>query len=1091
MAPMATMTTVTTAISPPTATRNLVFLDTTINTGTGDLTLTATGGITLGGDVELRGGVIRLSSAVDGTTIMGGNHALSVFADGNISLGGDITLGAGALLLSADEDNSGFGNITNLGGTAHVLMVGDLTLRRVGAFADNQFASGSTASGAVALRLRTAAIQPIEPWMTGLGGTDFSLAGEGVVLNSIRTAVAADFGATAIDLQATAITLGGDLTAGAVILRTNTITRPNANLTITATVGGITASAFTSGGAPPALDSTVTALTLIAQSAFASSAPFAFGTTLTSLTLQTAAAQTVHSWMGVSGSNLSLTSTGVITVNTNIALGTGNLTLTGATIQIARAQSEAAGITRTLTGASITLTADDGILLGRFTGSGFFRSNNGDVASLTVTASGVLTIAADITAADGIRSGGDIALTGGSETPAPIDFGGAARTITGRAITLTGEAAGTADLTITASGTLTLNNDITLTGAGFTLALSGAGAIARTGRPRLTADMVSLAQVDAFPVTRTLRVIPGSSLAITAEAAQDVHDWMIRENIGLTVTSSNRVRVVALIGTGGAAGRNLGTGNITLTSTGGAVRILAGISTTGSITLIGVTGGINFNSGAGAKTFSGAAITLSGDVRSDRDLAITASGTLRINNDINIGTNALTLTSGVGAIVATGRPRLTAGMVSFSQVDALPVTRPFRFIPGSSLAITTEAAQDVHDWMIRENIGLTVTSSNRVRVVAIIGTGGGAGRNLGTGALSLTSTGGAVRILDNISISNNITLSGGAGGINLNGTATLTGAAITLTGDARGNRALTLDASGTLRINSNIALTDAGNLTLRSDTVVRILAGDISTGGNITLSGGTGGINFNNGAAAKTLSGAAITLTGAARSNRDLALTASGTLRINNDIDIGTGNLTLTSGVGAIVATGRPRLTAGMVSFSQVDALSATRPFRFSPGSSLAITTEAAQDVHDWMIRENIDLTVTSSNRVRVVAIIGTGGVAGRNLGTGALSLTSTGGAVRILANISISNNITLSGVTDGINLNGTDTLSGAIITLTGDARGNRDLTITATGVLTINNNIDIGTTGTTLTLTGASLTFGSSVALTAGAYSLTPWAHL
>ena len=935
----------------------------------------------------------------------------------------------------------------------------------------------------------------------------------------------------------------------------------------------------------------------------------------------------------------------------------------------------------------------------------------------------------------------------------------AATTLTGAAISLTGAITASNNLTITAMGVLTLNSDINIGTNALTLT-SGVGAIVGAGRPRLTAGMVSLAQVDAFPVTRTLRVIPGSSLAITAEAPQDVHDWMIIDGIDLTVTSSNRVRVVAIIGTGGVAGRNLGDGSITLTSTGGTVRILADITTGGNITLSGVTGGINFNSGAGAKTFSGAIVTLSGDARSDRDLAltatsgalalnggidtgtsalslsgsggitlggaltltggrimlnsvvtgaanltittsgtltlnnninltgavltlalsgagaigdgsstavltastvrlrqvdafgsmqspfdfgntgflalttdaaqdvhdwmiltdrnltvtsagnvvvrsaigsgnrnlgtgsltltstgavvrilggisttgdvtITASGTLTIDSDINIGANALTLTSGAGAIVATGRPRLTAGMVSFSQVDALPVTRPFRFIPGSSLAITTEAAQDVHDWMIIANIDLTVTSSNRVRVVAIIGTGGVAGRNLGNGSITLTSTGGAVRILANISITNNITLSGGAGGINFNsgaGAKTFSGAAITLSGDVRSDRDLAITASGTLRINNSITLTGAGNLALSSDTVVRILAGDISAGGNITLSGGTNGINLNSGAAAKTLSGAAITLTGDARSNRDLALTASGTLRINNsitlaagnltlssdtvvrilggdisaggnitlsggtnginfnngaaaktlsgvdieitgaarsnqdlaltasgtltlnnDIDIGTGNLTLTSGVGAIVATGRPRLTAGMVSFSQVDALPVTRPFRFIPSSSLAITTEAAQDVHDWMIRENIDLTVTSSNRVRVVAIIGTGGVAGRNLGTGALSLTSTGGAVRILANISISNNITLSGGTGGINLNGTDTLSGAIITLTGDARGNRDLTITASGVLTINNNINIGTTGTTLTLTGASLTFGLSVDLTAGAYSFTP----
>ena len=654
----------------------------------------------------------------------------------------------------------------------------------------------------------------------------------------------------------------------------------------------------------------------------------------------------------------------------------------------------------------------------------------------------------------------------GSNADSPIAFTGA-RTITGRAITLRSEATGTASLTLTASGTLTIENDITLTGAGLTLALSGAGAIVATGRPRLTADMVSLTQDAALPVTRPFRFIPGSSLAITTEAAQDVHDWMILEDIGLTVTSSNRVRVVAIIGTGGAAGRNLGTGNITLTSTGGAVRILANITTTGSITLIGGTGGINFNSGAGAKTLSGGNVTLTGNARSNRDLTLDATnsgGFLTLSGEINTGTSALSLngggTDGIdlgGSLTLTGgsitlmdavtggenltiltitadtltltlniiltgttsiidlRSRqgaitgavvLRAPTVRLRQVDEFAAAQPFDFSAAGSLELTTTVNQDVHDWMIASGRNLTVTSAANVVVRSAIGSGN---RNLGTGSLTLESTEG----------------------------------------------------------------------------VVRIFAG-ISTTGNITLSGGTGGINLNGGAA-KTLAGAIITLTGDARSNRDLALDASGTLTLNNDINIGTSALTLTSGVGAIVATGRPRLTADMVSFSQVDALPVTRPFRFIPSSSLAITTEAAQDVHDWMILENINLTVTSSNRVRVVAIIGTGGVAGRNLGTGALSLTSTGGAVRILANISISNNITLSGVTDGINLNGTDTLTGAIITLTGDARGNRDLTLTATGVLTINNNINIGTTGTTLTLTGASLTFGSSVALTAGVYSFTP----
>ena len=213
-----------------------------------------------------------------------------------------------------------------------------------------------------------------------------------------------------------------------------------------------------------------------------------------------------------------------------------------------------------LGGANITLTAANGIQIGRFNGGGDFRINN-DVTNFTVTASGVLTIAADITVADGTRSGGDIALTGGS-----IAFGAAARTITGTAIRLTGAATGTADLTLIASGTVRTDNSITLTGAG----------------------------------------------------------------------------------------------NLTLTSTGGDVRILDDISTEGGLTLNGATG-INLNGGVGAKTLSGAIITLTGAARSNQDLTLTASGILTINNDITLTGADLTLAlSGMGAIVGPGRPRLTA-----------------------------------------------------------------------------------------------------------------------------------------------------------------------------------------------------------------------------------------------------------------------------------------------------------------------------------------------------------------------------------------------------------------------------------------------
>ena len=639
--------------------------------------------------------------------------------------------------------------------------------------------------------------------------------------------------------------------------------------------------------------------------------------------------------------NLTITTDGgTLTLISNIALtGTGNLTLTSGTIQITRGPDDVAGTVRTLSGANITLTAADGILLGRLNRGGTFLTRDA-VANLTVMASGVLTIAADITVDSTATSGGNIALTGGS-----IAFGTAARTISGVDIMLMGNAAGSADLTITASGTLTLNSNIN-TGAGA-LTLSGAGAIVGAGTPELTASTVSLRQAAAF--AEDVLFTFGSatdSLEFTTTVNQDVHDWMINDGIDLTVESPGRVRVEVAIGAG--SGRDLGAGALTLTSTGGAVRIVANITTTGNITLSGATG-INLNStstSTGMVTLTGAAITLSGNALSNRALTITATDALRVENNITL-----------------------TGMSN-----------------------------------------LTLMSATVVRIFADISTDG------------------------------DITLSGGGTiGINLNsgaGAKTFSGAAITLTGAAVSNRDLTLDASGTLTLSGEIN-TGTSALSLSGSSV--------ALGGALTLTGGD------------------ITLTGAATGGANLTITASGTLTINNDINTGAGALTL-RGAGAIVGPGRPRLTAGTVSFAQ-DAAFGARPFGFTAGS-LALTTEAAQDVLDWMIVADRNLTVTSAANVFVRSAIGSS-VDGRDLGGGSITLTSTGGAIRILAGISTTGDLTLDASTL-VNLNsgaGAKTLSGAAIMLSGDALSNRDLTLTASGALTLNG--DITATASNLVLTG------------------------
>ena len=897
-------------MAPPAGTNRNLTIDsqgaitinsTAINLGTGNLTLnssfdiilTNAAGLTItAGDVSVfAGSVTDIDTSGEERVLLNVPHLMVMATTGDIAIS-NIVMSMARVELRADNGaitveprfrmNRGLPSIT-----ASVLL-----MRQSVAFADGLLSvRNNNVTGAVQLRVTGMGVdQPIHEWMTNLGDGDFSLRGEGAVLTSITTEAALTRTGT-INLRATAITLGGALTGGVVALRTNTITVPGALAAIHATAGDITAITITdmgdAGQERPTLTN-ATSLSLEQTSAFGGrgTLPFIFADTVigTALTLSTRSEQLVRGWMIRVGTNLTITSSDRVLVNT--AIGAGNRNLGGGDLTLTSTGAAVRIVANITTGGAITLSG----------GTGGINLNSTPTSTGTVTLTGAaITLSGNalsnrdliITATTGLLTLSGAINTGTSALTLSGSSGialGGALTLTAGSITLSAiTGAANASLTITAD-TLTLNNDITLTGTTSILALrSGQGAITGTGS--LTASTVRLRQFAAFADTEPFIFTNGiGSLLLITDANQDVHDWMIARDRNLTVRSSRRVRVMgAAIGSGN---RNLGTGSLTLRSTGGIVRILADISTTGSLTLIG----------PGA-----------------------------ISN---------------GGVVV--RPLLTASTVSFTQDAAFDATGLFRFGAATgSLEFTTTVNQDVHNWMIVPDTNLTVTSSNRVRVLAAIGSGV-TGRNLGTGSLTLTSTGGDVRIV----------------------------ADITTTGD------VTLDASGILTISSDITLTGGGNLTLSG-------GGAISNGGN--------------------------------------------------------------------VGANRPTLTASTVSFRQDAAFATTGPFRFgSATGALEFTTTMNQDVHNWMIRENTNLTVTSSDRVRVLAAIGSG-VTGRNLGNGSLTLTSTGRIVRIVADIST----------------------------TGDA------TITASSILTINNNINIGTGA--LILEATSFDFGSSVDLAAGSHSFTP----
>ena len=363
----------------------------------------------------------------------------------------------------------------------------------------------------------------------------------------------------------------------------------------------------------------------------------------TSLTLEATTSSTdqiVHGWMVADDRTLSLTTTGEITVNTNIALVTGNLTLSGATIALGSALDSLAGNAISLTGA-ITRT--------------------GNVA-LNVAATGALTLNSNIN-----TDTGALTLSG---TSIVLNENGDAITLEGAAVMLTGavdgdHAANDNDFTITATGDITINNNIDLGSGALILTATGANIVdVAVVVPVLTASTVSLTQDGTFAAD-LFTVASATSLTLDAgSAAQTVHAWMVVADRTLSLTTTGAITI----------GIDIATGTSNLTLDGGTLTLTA------------------------AATLSGADIALTGALTSaDLALIITALGDITINDNISLGAGALTLTAGTdgsGDIAdGTNTPILTASTVSLTQASAFGGTALFTFTTGT-LELETAASAD-------------------------------------------------------------------------------------------------------------------------------------------------------------------------------------------------------------------------------------------------------------------------------------------------------------------------------------------------------------------------------------------------------------
>lgn len=478
--------------------------------------------------------------------------------------------------------------------------------------------------------------------------------------------------------------------------------------------------------------------------------------------------------------------------------------------------------------------------------------------------------------------------------------------------------------------------------------------------------------------------------------------------------------------------------------------------------------GMTFNSGAGAFTLSGNAITLNGTVTNNStntqtiNLAMTMNATrtfAALSGNLSIGgilsgTGGLTKTGNnvlllSGANTYSGTTTVSAGTLRLGNASAL----------GSTAGITTLSggALDLNGQIVGNE---TVVFSAAASLV-----------NNSTTAASLSG---------NVSGVAGGTIMGGSGNLTLSGVVTSTGngawfktgnGTLTLTGNNTFTRALTIGA-GVVNIQSNNALGAAntnavtvnataalemqGNITSSSKNLIlkgngtansgalRNISGNNTYGGNIIL-GSTTRINSDSGTL--TLSSGK-TLTGAFA----LAIGGTGNTTIARVIGIGTGTLTK-DGSGTLTLsaantyTGLTTVSAGTLAYGINNALS-TGAVRVNGGIlDIQTFTDTVGAV-----------TLTTGS------IIGTTGV----LSATSFTFNGTGTAS---ANLGGNSAATKSGA-------GTTTI------LSGNNTFTRNTTISS-GVLNIRSNTALGTTanGTTVA-SGASLEIQNNI--TVGAEALT-----
>jgi len=626
----------------------------------------------------------------------------------------------------------------------------------------------------------------------------------------------------------------------------------------------------------------------------------------------------------------------------------------------------------------------------------------------------------------------------------------------------------------TTTGGITLTNNVT---AG-TLHLTSAGIINQTGGIITTTGALTLAATGAITLNdannvNTLTVTgAGNNVNFTNNATLSV-GAITAAGHDVHITTTGSAHNISLTGA-------IEAGTLHLTSTGtitqtGSAAITAGtlsLSADGVITLNNAGNSVNTltvtHAGNNLSFTNAAALSVGAIPAAGHTVQITTNGSAH-NISLTGAIEAVTLNlTSTGTITQTGSAEITAGTLSLSaegvvtlnnvnnSVNALTVTHAgnnVNFTNNAALSVGAIAAagHDVHITTTgsAHNISLTGAVTAGTLTLTSAGMINQSGGTVTAGTLSLSAAGGGITINNAGNSVGALTVTGTDDNVTFRNAAALSVGAIAAGG--HGVQIITTGAN-----TNNITLTGAvtaETLTLTSAGAINQTGGTVTTAGTLTLAATGGGITLGSANNVNTL-----TITGAGgavefRNAAALSVGAVTTATRNVEITTTTGGITLTNNV-----------TAGTLHLTSAGIINQTGGIVTTTGALTLAATGGG-------------ITLNNANNVNTLTVTGAGGTvefhnaAALNVGaiaaaTRNVEITTNAGGITLTNNVTAGTlNLTSAGIINQ---------TGGTVTTTGA------LTLSAGGIITLNNANDVNTL--TVTNAGNNVNFTNDAALSVGA---------